>query len=198
MMTRKLFKAMTVVVGALGFLGAAAVGAYAHVNERADEPRYHAQWKNVFRTTADLARGVDTIVLAKVVDVRDGRVAYSTNFEDSMAFQNVTLEVVRGLKGVRAGEQLVMERGAEGQEGGTSFAFDSDGGPVEVGQTYLLFLNRQEQGPYYYQVSDQGRFQLSGDTLLAVSPADEAARELNFQKVDAALGLLQRYLHTPP
>jgi hypothetical protein len=70
----------------------------------------------------------------------------------------VEFSVVQGLKGMATGERFLLDRvgGVDAQS--DSVQVDMNGGAFQSGDTYLLFLKRQEEGPYYFQVNDQVRF----------------------------------------
>lgn len=65
---------------------------------------------------------------------------------------------MQGLKGMATGERFLLDRvgGVDAQS--DSVQVDMNGGAFQSGDTYLLFLKRQEEGPYYFQVNDQVRF----------------------------------------
>jgi hypothetical protein len=70
----------------------------------------------------------------------------------------VEFSVVQGLKGMATGERFLLDRvgGVDAQS--DSVQVDMNGGAFQSGDTYLIFLKRQEEGPYYFQVNDQVRF----------------------------------------
>ena len=170
---------------AAGRLGAGHFFPYQQVHRTA------ASWKVTFGSPQGLARGVDAVVLATAAEAVPGRIATSENGEDSLSFELVEFKVVRGLKGVKAGERITLERAAE-TEGG--HFLDMDGGPFEIGQTYLLFLQRQEDGGYFYQVNHQGRFRVANDRLLSADPEDPVAARFHRRPVTQGLELVRASL----
>jgi hypothetical protein len=98
---------------------------------------------------------------------------------------------VRGLKGAGAGERLFIER--TGSLDGGVF-FDHDGGPFEIGHTYMLFLKQQEDGNYFYQVNDQGRYRVAATRLQAVSPDDAVAARFHNRTVAEGIALVREAL----
>lgn len=170
---------------AAGRLGAGHLFPYQQVH------RTVASWKETFGSPQGLARGVDAVVLATAAEALPGRTATSENGEDSLSFELVEFEVVRGLKGVKAGERITLERAAETESG---HFLDMDGGPFEIGQTYLLFLQRQEDGGYFYQVNHQGRFRVANDRLLSADPEDPVAARFHRRPVTQGLELVRASL----
>lgn len=150
-----------------------------------------ASWKEIYSSPQGLSRGVDAVVLATAAEVVPGRIATSENGEDSLSFELVELDVVRGLKGVKAGARITLERAAETESG---FFLDMDGGPFEIGQTYLLFLQRQEDGAYFYQVNHQGRFRVANDRLLSADPEDPVAARFHRRPVMQGLEMVRASL----
>lgn len=147
-----------------------------------------ASWKEIYNSPQGLSRGVDAVVLATVAEVVPGRTATSENGEDSLSFELVELDVVKGIKGVKAGERITLERAAETESG---FFLDMDGGPFEIGQTYLLFLQRQEDGAYFYQVNHQGRFRVANGRLFAADPEDPVAARFHRRPVAQGLEMVR-------
>lgn len=198
MITRKSFAMLTLGVAALGAGGSAYIAWQAHAAKAAPAKLSHAAWKVRFDAPSELPRGVDVVALATAVDARPGRIAFSSNGEDSLPFEEVTFEIVRGLKGMRSGETVVVERAGGVDYEGHHVILDADGGPFEVGATYLLFLNRQEEGPYYYQVNDQGRYRLEGDRLAATSEDDPVAGFFHGRSLDEGTRLIAEFLARKP
>ena len=56
---------------------------------------------------------------------------------------------------------------------------------------YLLFLKKQEDGPYYYQVNHQGRYLVAGDRLWAADPEDSVAKAFEGAPVSRVIGELR-------
>jgi hypothetical protein len=180
-MTRKTFWTYTVIVALCGLSVSAAVSWKRH-QEQPGRQLSSAAWKEKYRSTDELARRVDAIVLAEAVSVSPGRVAFSEGGEDALPFEVVQFRVTDGIKGFKSGDQVLIERAGGTDNEGHAVHVDIDGGEFEVGATYLLFLKRQEEGPYYYQVNDQGRFQVEGGRLRAVTD-DEVTAELRGRPV---------------
>ncbi len=198
MITRKTFTTLTLALAALGLAGSAYLGWQAHAAKAAPVTLSHAAWKVRFDAPSDLARGVDAVVLATAVSERPGRVAFSENGEDSLPFEEVTFEVVRGFKGARNGEQVVVERAGGIDYEGNNVLLDADGGPFETGSTYLLFLMHQEDGPFYYQVNDQGRFLVEDDRLVAVSEGDDVASFFHGKPLAEGMRAIGEFLGRKP
>jgi hypothetical protein len=112
--------------------------------------------------------GVDAIVLAEAISVVPSRVARSENSEDELPFELVTFRVSNLIKGAKSEELVYVERAGGLDSNGQAINLDLDGGNFEIGKSYLLFLKQQEEGPYFYQVNDQGRYDVVGDKLKAV------------------------------
>ncbi len=171
-MTSKSFWMYTLIIALCGLSVSAALG-WRHHQQPAGAPYTAASWKEHFKDAKALVKSADAIVLARVESIAPGRVAYSSNNEDSLSFEVVNLTVVDGLKGAKDGSSLAVERVSSSQEGTVAY-FNFDGGSFETGGTYLLFLKQQEDGgPYYYQINDQGRFHEEGGHLRAVDSDDD-------------------------
>ncbi len=127
-----------------------------------------AVWKEVYSTPDQLIAGVDAIVLAEAVSVAPSRVAYSDNSRDALPFELVTFRVSNPVKGAKSEQLVYVERAGGVDAKGQPITVDFDGGNFEIGKSYLLFLKQQEEGPYFYQVNDQGRYDVVGDELKAV------------------------------
>ena len=176
MISRKLFWSLTLVLAVFGLTAGSLVGDVPAVR------RSEAVWKEVFGTPSEMVRNVDSIVLARMIEARAGRVAGSAGGE--LQFEVVELEVVRGLKGAAAGDRVLVERAR----------LDFDGGVFEPGATYLLFLRQQEDGPYFYQVNHQGRFLVVEDRLWASAPEDAVAGFFEGRPVSHGLGFVRQTL----
>jgi hypothetical protein len=190
-MRRRTFWMYTVIVALCGLSVSAAIGWKRH-EQPASRQLTAAAWKEKFQDLDGLAKGVDAIVLARAVATAPGRVAYSADGEDALPFQVVSFEVIRGVKGAKRGDQVQVERAGGAAPDGTVSYFDLDGGDFEAGNTYLLFLKRQEDGPYYYQVNDQGRFQVEGGRLRAVEPGEEVSSRLHGRTVEEGIATLRQ------
>lgn len=191
MISRKLVWTTTLVVAVAGLAGGALI---ADGLLHREVVTIDAAWKQVFTRPADLVRGADAIVFAKAVAVAPGRVAYSDNGEDALPFQVVEFEVVRGLKGAEGMDRVYVERAGGVDPEGRSVFLDMDGGPFELGQTYMLFLKTQEEGPYFYQVNDQGRYRVAQDRLIAAAPDDPVATRFHNRTVEEGAALVRSHL----
>jgi hypothetical protein len=191
MISRKKFLLGTVAVVALGLMAGVVIG-----DRIVHKTKHYAEaaWVDVFDTPRALARGVDTIVLAQALETRPGRTALSANGEDIMPFQVTEFEVVHALRGASDYDHLVVERAGGVTPDGRTVVVDADGGEFETGRIYLLFLNQQEQGDYYFQVNHQGRFVAEGDHLLAASPEDNVAAALHGETVEQAVARVEGFL----
>lgn len=198
MITRKTFMTLTLAIAALGLAGSATVGWYLHAAKAAPVKLSHAAWKVKFEAPSELARGVDVVVLGTAVSARPGRIAFSANGEDNLPFEEVTFQVVRGMKGIKGGETVVVERAGGIDYEGHNVLLDADGGPFEIGSTYLLFLQRQEEGSFYYQVNDQGRYKVEGDRLLATSPEDPVGGFFHGKSFAEGIDLIDEFLGRRP
>jgi hypothetical protein len=176
MLSGKRFITCTLLAALCGLTASAVIGWNLH--DKRPRRLSAAAWKEKYRSAEELIKGVDVVVLAQAVAVNPGRVAYSANGEDALPFEVVEFIAVRGLKGVSDGGPVSVER-VGGVDNDHSIFFGDDGGPVEVGGTYLLFLKKQEDGPYYYQVNNQGRFRVEGGRVNAADPEDEVAASLH-------------------
>jgi hypothetical protein len=184
MISRKTFWSVAVAVAVVGAASGVLMG-----NAFAPTPPSHAAWKDVFEAAPQLSRGVDSIVVAKAVGVEPGRVAYSDNGKDALPYQVYEFEVVNGVKGAQKGERVFVERA-----GGPGIVIDVDGGPYELGATYMLFLNKQTDGPYHYQVNHQGRYLISDMTLYGVDPSDPVISFFEGRPLSEGIGLVRGYL----
>lgn len=146
-----------------------------------------AAWAEVFKSPAGLARSVDVIALAQAVGVAPGRVAFSDKGEGPLPFQLVDFEVLHGVKGAAPGDRFTVERAGGVDPSGRAVVITADGGDFAPGEVYLLFLKQQPDGAYFYQVNDQGRFQLKGNHFMAVSPDDPVATRLHGSTLEQGL-----------
>ena len=173
-MTRRTFWTYTLIIALCGLSVSAALG-WRHHQQPANEARTAASWKQHFKEAKELVKASDAVVIARADSVAPGRVAFSSDGQDSLAFEVVNFTVVDGLKGEKDGSSVSVERVSSDQDGTVAY-FNFDGGNFEVGGTYLLFLKQQEDGgPYYDQINDQGRFHEEGGQLHAVEPGDPVA-----------------------
>jgi hypothetical protein len=188
MISRKTFWSIALAVAVAGAGAGVLVG-----NAFAPQPSAHAAWKDVFEAPSQLARGVDSIVLARAVGVEPGRVAQSDDGKDFLPYQVYEFEVVRGVKGIATGERVFVERA-----GSPGLVLDVDGGNYEMGATYLLFLNKQDDGPYHFQVNHQGRYLVSDNRLYGIDPNDSVSEFFEGKPVSEGLSLVRGYLREGP
>jgi hypothetical protein len=150
-----------------------------------------AVWKEVYSSPAEMLRRADLVVLARVAGTRPGRVVTSATGEDVLPFQIVDLRVVEGIKGAAAGARLSLERAGGTRPDGVPVFLSYDGGPFEKGATYLLFLQKQDGGPHYFQVNVQGRFLVAHGRLWAADPEDRVAVKLEAAPAGPTLDALR-------
>lgn len=195
MSSHKRFRIALLAVIAVGLLAGATVA-----DRVIHRPVQYAQaaWAEHFQSPVGLARGVDTIVLAQALNVAPSRVATSDKGEGPLPFETVEFEVLRGLKGAAAGDRLMVER-AGGTLKGHAVEITADGGDFVPGEVYMLFLKKQPDGAYFYQVNAQGRYHLEGNHFIAVDPDDAVATRLHgttmeegLARVEASLGRTER------
>jgi hypothetical protein len=191
MISRKTFHTVTFVLAVAGL----AFGAWGGL-ELAHQDRHltHTAWAEKFSTPAGLARGVDVIAVVRPVAVQPGRVATSDNGEDVLPFHLVEMEVMTGIKGAATGETLLVERVGGVDPTGHSVFLDADGGDFVLDETYLVFLKSQADGPYFYQVNDQGRYHVTPMGLAAVDPRDVVAARFEGRTLRDATELLRATL----
>lgn len=198
----KSFLFVTILVAVSGLSISAAIGWQTRqIGEQAQQTdescetakrRSAAVWKEVYQTPDQLIARVDTIVLAEAVSVAPSRTAFSANGEDELPFELVTFRVSNPLKGAKADEFIYVERAGGVTEKGRKVNIDFDGGDFEIGNSYLLFLKRQEEGPYFYQVNDQGRYKVVGDELKGVFDDNDSVKSFFKGKaVDEGLRLVK-------
>ena len=185
MRSNKLFWIVSLVLAVAGFTGGSLVS-----HETSTEAG-KAVWKEVYKSPAEMAARVDASVLARVTATRPGRVVWSENGEDALPFQIVELDVLRGIKGTAKAERIFLERVGGMAPDGRAVDLSYDGGAFEHGATYLLFLKKQEDGPYYYQVNHQGRYLVAGDRLWAADPEDSVAKAFEGAPVSRVIGELR-------
>jgi hypothetical protein len=193
MRNRKLYWSLTLVLAVLGFSFGTLAGNNLDAHSDVDvQLSTRAVWKEVYQTPAQMAARADAVVLARVAGVQPGRVAFSASGEDALPFQVVELDVVRAFKGARTGDRISLERAGGTAPDGRAVHLDFDGGDFEAGATYLLFLKRQEAGPFYYQVNHQGRYLEAEGRLWAVDPDDPVAKSFEGRPVAQGLRLVER------
>lgn len=191
MISRNTFRIMSLALAVSGLaIGAWAGLALAHQGRHLTA----TAWAEEFTTPAGLARSVDVIALVRPVAVAPGRVATSTNGEDVLPFHLVEMEILEGLKGAAAGESLLVERAGGVDPSGHHVFLDADGGDFVLEESYLVFLKRQPDSAYYYQVNDQGRYLVTAAGLQAVDPHDVVAARFHGRSLAEAEGLVRSSL----
>lgn len=192
-MKRKNFLILTIFVALCGLSASAMFGLKRHQDEKAQKPsrsKSAAVWKEVYQNPEEMVKRVDRIVLAQAIDRTPGRIAYSSNGEDVLPFEIVTFQVVNNIKGKKGDGIIYVERVGGVDHEGNQVYLDADGGDFEVGNSYLLFLKRQEDGPYYYQVNDQGRYQVEGGRFKAVDKNDPVSVFFQDRPVEEGLQMV--------
>ena len=193
-MKRKNFLILTIFVALCGVSVSAMLGLKQHQDEKAQQPsrsKSAAVWKEVYKNPDEMVKRVDQIVLAQAIDRQPGRIAYSSNGEDVMPFEVVSFRVVDNIKGKKGDGVIYVERAGGVDNEGNQVYIDADGGDFEIGNSYLLFLKRQEDGPYYYQVNDQGRYQVEGGRLKGVNKDDEVSMSFQDRTVEEGLRMVK-------
>lgn len=193
-MKRKNLLILTVLVALCGLSVSAMFGLKRHRDDKAQQPlrsKSHAVWKEVYKNVDEMVKSADTIVLGQAIDRQPGRIAYSSNGEDSLPFEVVSFRVVNNIKGKKGDGIIYVERAGGVDPEGNQVYLDADGGDFEVGNSYLLFLKQQEDGPYYYQVNDQGRYRVEGGRLKGVDKDDEVSVMLDERPVEEGLRMVK-------
>lgn len=193
-MKRKNFLILTILVALCGLSVSAMFGLKRHQDDKAQQPlrsKSHAVWKEVYKNVDEMVKSADTIVLGQAIDRQPGRIAYSSTGEDSLPFEVVSFRVVNNIKGKNGGGIVYVERAGGINHEGNQVYLDADGGDFEVGNSYLLFLKQQEDGPYYYQVNDQGRYHVEGGRLKGVDKDDEVSVMLHERPVEEGLRMVK-------
>lgn len=185
MRSKKLFWIVSLVLAVAGFTGGSLISHESSTTEG------KAVWKEVYGSPTEMAARVDAIVLARVTGTEQGRVVWNENEEDALPFQVVELDVLQGIKGAAKAERILLERAGGTAPDGRAVDLSYDGGAFEPGATYLLFLKRQEDGPYFYQVNHQGRYLVSEGRLWAADPEDSVAKQLEGAPVSRVIGELR-------
>jgi len=193
-MKRKNFLILTILVALCGLSVSAMLGLQQHQDEKVQVPsrsKSAAVWKEVYKNPDDMVKSVDTIVLAQAIDRQPGRIAYSSNGEDALPFEIVAFRVVDDITGKKGEGIIYVERAGGTDDAGNQVYLDADGGDFEIGNSYLLFLKRQEDGPYYYQVNDQGRYQVEGGRFKGVDKDDPVSVFLHNRPVEEGLQMVK-------
>ena len=161
--------------------------------ETENKPNSAAVWKEVYSSPDQMIAGVDAVVLAEAFNITPSRVARSENSDDELPFELVAFRVTNPIKGAVSEELVYVERAGGFDSDGQAVNLDIDGGNFEIGKSYLLFLKRQEEGPYFYQVNDQGRYDVVGNKLKAVGTGetDKVKDQFKNKTVDEAVRMVK-------
>lgn len=199
-MTKKRFFSAAAVVSVLALTSSLGVGSVlgvdgGQVNSGATRGT-QASW--VYKTTdpVRMARDVDAIVVATWVGVSPGRVAYSSNGEDALAFELNDFTVEEVIKGKGVAGAVIIERVASDQ-GGRMAVFDHDGGHFVPGTRYLLFLKKQPQTSFFIQINDEGRYVIDGRGRLRSPGSGMVADTFRGRSLADVRAFFQRALRTP-
>ncbi len=149
----------------------------------------HAMWKDHFTSLGDLRDSVDAIVVGEVVAIDEGRVVPYADGDKQLRFTDVTVRPHQSVKGRPAAEITVEVTGDF--LGRQEVVFEGVPG-FELGETYLLFLNEQEETGSYYVVNNQGGFLVRRGRLEAADPDDELAAELHGRQIAAAVRMIHQ------
>jgi hypothetical protein len=193
-MKRRNFFVLTILVALCGLSVSAMFGLKEHQDKKAQMPsrgKSTAVWKEVYRNPDDMVKSVDLIVLGQAIDRQPGRIAYSANGEDVLPFEIVAFRVLNNIKGKKGEGIIYVERAGGVDPEGNQVHLDADGGDFEMGNSYLLFLKQQEDGPYYYQVNDQGRYQVEGGRLKGVHKDDEVSSIFHDRPVEEGIRMVR-------
>ena len=180
-------RSAAVVTAVLAFSASVALGWISH---QQTPRRTAAAWKHTFTSLEAMTAEVDVIAVVQVMSIGPGRVALSDGGGDALPFELVHASVVQGIKGIGRGDSVAIERAGGTTPDGDTVEIDADGGSFEEGGTYLLFLKRQEDGPYFYQVNDEARFRSERGRLRAVRPEGDVARVLHGRAIGEAVSLI--------
>lgn len=165
--------AIAVIVAA----GASSIGAVNAFHDH-ESKRFHTAWKDIYAEPGAQIRGVDAVVVARLVSKSPGRVAFSDDPSDAIPFELNHFVVEEGFKGARAGQTITVER-VGGRIEGHNVYLDADGGEYTEGERYVLFVNRQPESSMYYLVNDQGRYAVNAEgQLRPVSSEGAVAAQL--------------------
>lgn len=168
-MTRWLFTWWLLPVwAALGIVTGSLAGVEPPQNNRLHPARgrtAHAVW--VYRTTdlSKMVRDVHLVVIGAPINTEVGRTVWSSNGESSLTFEIVDIGIQERLKGSFRQSVVRLERVAMDPLQ-PHVLLDPDGGPYELQQRYLLFLNKQPESSLYYLVNDDARFAIGPDERL--------------------------------
>lgn len=186
-MNKKRFAIAAVVVVAAAVVTGMLLAPLTH-----DHDSFHMAWKDTFETPRAMIRNVDAIVVARMIGTSPGRVAFSTSPEDAVPFELNHFQVERSfVDGISSGAALTVERigGAVDDE---RIVLDADGGAYIPGESYVLFLNRQEESDFFYLVNDEGRYGVTPDERLVTDRDGAVAMALNGETLGGLASLVDR------
>ncbi len=166
------------------------------INRGPISTRAFASWVYKTNDPAKMARDVDAIVVARWVRVSPGRIAYSSNAEDALAFELNDFAVEEVIKGTGVGGFLTIERVATDQDGRTA-VFDHDGGPFVSDTRYLLFLKKQPETSFFIQINDEGRYVVDSSSRLRTSGSGKVADAFGGRRLAEVRTFLEQALKTP-
>ncbi len=152
---------------------------------------FHAMWKDHFNTLGELHGGVDAIAVGQVVAMQPGRIVGDPS-NPELEFTNLTFKVDTAIKG-GLDREITLEVTGNLLQHQVIFLAQPD---FHIGQSYLLFLNRQEDTGYWYVANNQSGYQLILDrpgnvVLHAADPEDKVAAQLHERGLVQALNLIE-------
>lgn len=173
---------IAVVVTAAGASFLAGNAIYHYNND--DMKLSHMSWKDVYAEPDTLVDDVDLIVHARLAGTSPGRVARSSDPRDYVPFELNHFSIIETLKGrAPAGASVTVER-AGGVVNGMKMIVDADGGEFHQGEDYVLFLKRQPETTFFYQVNDEGRYHVDEHgTLQRVAGSGNASAAIDGKSI---------------
>ena len=154
-----------------------------HDDDAPKGPIAHGVWFNNPTTLGDVTDLSSSIVIARVTGVFDGDALVGV---DGVAIptQAVAFEVSRTLKGEVASAFDLFHTGNDN--------FTLIGDPAyAIGESYVLFMNEREDGSYVL-VSPEGRYEIQGKSLRAVSDKEFALKIEELGLGDLLMDLRER------
>lgn len=186
MMTKKGFVLTTVAVAIVGLSVSTVVGWNSHERGKTSD----AAWAFMARNADELTQFADAVVIGKTMSSIPTRAVPSESGDHQMSFEAVEVEVIHSLKGSSPGSMLLVERAASIDENGRQAPIDVDGGQFQAGSVNLLFLKLQGDGPFYYQINEQSRYELYGRTLLGLDEHDPVAASFHGKTLEEAVAVV--------
>jgi hypothetical protein len=111
---------------------------------------------------------VDAVVfgeISRVVSVQIEPSPKAASGSLHLAFTDFEFKIERTLKGKEAGMIILHQTGAEGD-------FEIHDDPLfKIGEKYVLFLHKYEEGKYFVTGGPQGRFKVIGDKVYSMNYA---------------------------